>query len=468
VNTRSLGFRLVTWYASLLTLVFVVLGVLTLIYLRHYLEANLLDSQARRAQQIADTLLARVDRTGENAVAQEVEELYSPAANERFIRITRDDGRVLYASGKPTDHTFDPSKVPVLGPQSRIQHFRKEYAPGGALLIASLKYHAGNGAHPAYIVEVGASAERTETTLRQVLIMLAVGLPITVAIAVAGGFALVRRALRPVERIAHNAEAITQHNLSQRLPVMHTGDELERLSLSLNHMISRLEDAIQSSKRFVADASHELRTPLTVLRGELESLAQDEQLKLPTREALGSMLEEVDRLAEIVEALLALSRLDAGEGQAESVRFNLFELAATTADQMGLLAEDKNITITREGAQEVTVEGDRARLKQVIVNLLDNAIKYTPNGGSVELRITRDDGYAVLDVADNGVGIPPEALPHVFKRFYRADDSRSRGQGGVGLGLSIVKSICAAHRVTVEVDSHPGRGSRFRLRFPQP
>jgi heavy metal sensor kinase len=472
VNTRSLGFRLVTWYASVLTLVFVLLGVLTLIYLRHYLEANLLDSQARRAQQIADTLLARLDRTGESALAQEVEELYSPAANERFIRITRGDGRVLYASGKPTDNTFDPSRVPVLRPESPIEHYRKESVPGGALLIATLKYRPPKGsrgsAGPPYIVEVGASAERTETTLRQVLLMLAVGLPVTVSIAVAGGFALVRRALKPVERIAHEAEAITQHNLSQRLPVMQTGDELERLSLSLNHMIGRLEDAIQSSKRFVADASHELRTPLTVLRGELEGLALDEQLKLRTRESLGSMLEEVDRLAEIVEGLLALSRLDAGEGQAESVRFDLFELAAITADQMGLLAEDKNITIIREGEPEITVEGDRARLKQVVVNLLDNAIKYTPDGGSVRLRITREDGHAVLDVVDSGVGIPPEALPHVFKRFYRVDNARSRGQGGAGLGLSIVKSICAAHRVTVEVDSLPGRGSRFRLKFPQP
>jgi signal transduction histidine kinase len=148
------------------------------------------------------------------------------------------------------------------------------------------------------------------------------------------------------------------------------------------------------------------------------------------------------------------------------VRFDLFDLAATTADQMGLLAEDKNITIIRESVQETTVEGDQARLKQVIVNLLDNAIKYTPNGGSVRLRVTREDGQAVLDVADSGIGIPPEALPHIFKRFYRADDSRSRGQGGAGLGLSIVKSICAAHRVSVEVDSHPGRGSRFRLKFP--
>src|ERR1700730_4314633 len=175
MNTRSLGFRLVTWYASLLTLVFVALGVLTLIYLRHYLEANLLDSQARRAQQIADTLLARLDRTGESALAQEVEELYSPAANERFIRITRGDGRVLYASGKPTDNTFDPSRVPVLRPESPIEHYRKESVPGGALLIATLKYRPPKGsrgsAGPPYIVEVGASAERTETTLRQVLLM---------------------------------------------------------------------------------------------------------------------------------------------------------------------------------------------------------------------------------------------------------------------------------------------------------
>ena len=178
MNTRSFGFRLVMWYASVLTLVFVGLGVLTLIYLRHYLEANLLDSQARRAQQIADTLLARLDRTGENAIAQEVEELYSPAANERFIRITRDDGRVLYASGKPTDNTFDPSAVPVLRPEGKIEHFRKEPVPGGALLIATLKYRAANDTRgPAYIVEVGASAERTETTLRQVQAAFGIGAP---------------------------------------------------------------------------------------------------------------------------------------------------------------------------------------------------------------------------------------------------------------------------------------------------
>jgi signal transduction histidine kinase len=246
--------------------------------------------------------------------------------------------------------------------------------------------------------------------------------------------------------------------------VVHTGDELERLSISLNHMISRLEDSIQSSKQFVADASHELRTPLTVLRGGLEALAQDERVKTQTRETLGSMLEEVDRLAEIVEGLLALSRLDAGEANTEWVPFDLAELAATTADQMSLLAEDKNITVVCDLTRGVKVQGDRARMKQVVVNLLDNAIKYTPGGGQVRLGIMQEDGDAILEVADDGIGIPQEALPHVFKRFYRVDGSRSREQGGAGLGLSIVKSICAAHGARVEVASVPGKGSRFRIR----
>jgi heavy metal sensor kinase len=461
MNTRSLSFRLVAWYAGLLTVVYLLLGALTFLFLRHYLEANLLDIQARRARQIADTLLAAAPRTGEATVAQQVEELYSPEANDRLIRITRADGHVVYASGHPKDSSFDPTEVPP-PPLTRSGDFpRKETLSSGALLLAALMY-TGTG-NSRYVVEVGVSNSRTEATLRQVLIMLAIGLPIAVCVAVSGGFILVRRALRPVEQIAHKAEDITQHNLSERLPVVQTGDELERLSISLNHMIGRLEDSFQSSKQFVADASHELRTPLTVLRGELEGLAQDKQLKLQTRETLGSMLEEVDRLAEIVEGLLALSRLDAGEANSEWVAFDLAELAATTADQMSLLAEDKNITVVCESAPGVNVQGDCARMKQVVVNLLDNAIKYTPNGGRVRLNITSEHGCAVLDVADDGIGIPPEALPHVFKRFYRVDGSRSREQGGAGLGLSIVKSICAAHGAQVEVASVPGKGSRFRI-----
>jgi heavy metal sensor kinase len=463
MNSRSLSFRLVTWYAGLLTVVFLLLGALTFFFLRHYLEANLLDIQARRARQIAYTLIASIPRSStEPVVAKQVELLYSPEANDRFIRITRADGEVVYASGFPKDSSFDPTSVPLPPLTRNGEFYRKESLSRGALLLAAVTYGRMGGAR--YVVEVGVSNLRTDGTLRQLLAMMTIGLPIAIGVAVTGGFVLVRRALKPVEQIAHKAEAITQHNLSQRLPVVQTGDELERLSISLNHMISRLEDSIQSSKQFVADASHELRTPLTVLRGELEGLAQDEQLRLQTRETLGSMLEEVDRLTEIVEGLLALSRLDAGEANAEWVPFDLAELAATTADQMSLLAEDKNITVVCEASPGVNVAGDRARMKQVVVNLLDNAIKYTPSGGCVCLKIAHDNGNAILEVVDDGIGIPHEALPHVFKRFYRVDGSRSREQGGAGLGLSIVKSICAAHGAEVEVSSVPGKGSRFRIK----
>jgi heavy metal sensor kinase len=462
VNMHSLRFRLVAWYAGLLTAVFVLLGILTFLFLRHYLEANLLDIQARRARQIASTLVDSSPGTREDTVAHQVESLYSPEANDRFIRITRADGQLVYVSGTPKDHSFDPATVPLPARGLKSEFSRKEQMPRGALLLSAASF-AGIGSSQ-YIVEVGVSNLRTEGTLQQLLVMLAIGLPIAVCVAVAGGFILVRRALKPVERIAHKAAEISQHNLSERLPVVQTGDELERLSISLNHMLSRLEASILSSKQFVADASHELRTPLTVLRGELEGLAQDEEVRLQTRETLGSMLEEVDRLAEIVEGLLALSRLDAGEANCEWVSFDLADLAVTTADQMSLLAEDKNITVDCDSSLGVNINGDRARMKQVIVNLLDNAIKYTPSGGRVRLKIVSEGGHAVLEVADDGIGIPPEALPHVFKRFYRVDGSRSREQGGAGLGLSIVKSICAAHGAEVEVVSVPGAGSRFRIK----
>jgi signal transduction histidine kinase len=231
-------------------------------------------------------------------------------------------------------------------------------------------------------------------------------------------------------------------------------------------MITRLDDAFGNSKRFVADASHELRTPLTVIQGELENLAGDRRLPQDLRDRLGSTLEEVERLGKIVQKLFALSRLDAGEAQSEWVRLDLAALAGATSDQMLLLAEDRKIRVTRETGTPVHIMGDRARLKQVVVNLFDNAVKYTPPGGSVRIRAAAGGGHAVLEVADTGVGIPPEALPLVFERFYRVDRDRSAGEGGAGLGLSIVRSICAAHGGRVEVYSVPGSGSRFTVTLP--
>ena len=428
-----------------------------------FLEASALDTQARRARQIASTLVTPLAPAAESTLVAQVKALYSPEISDRFIRITRADSSVLYRSGEPSDHSFIPADVPPAPAPISQESRRKQAVPDGrAVLVAAVP--AGGSAM--YTVEVGVSTAAIGAVLRQLLWLTAVGLPVIVVVAVSGGYLLVKRTLAPVERIASKAELITHHNLAERLPVVRTGDELERLAISLNHMISRIDEAFQQSKRFVADASHELRTPLTLLRSELEGLAHNPPASDPY-ERLGALLQPVERLSKTVERLFALSRLDAGEAQTEWIEIDLGELVATTADQMLLLAADKGIRVTCEAQGRVLVTGDRSRLKQVAVNLLDNAIKYTPPNGAVHLRVTAAEGRVVLSVEDSGVGIPAEALPHVFERFYRVDTTRSDDTGGAGLGLAIVKTICDAHGAAVRVASTLGRGSSFHVTFPR-
>ena len=316
------------------------------------------------------------------------------------------------------------------------------------------------------MVESGAPYNQIEVVLHGLLVTFAIYMPFVVSLAVAGGYWLMRRSLQPVDEITKRAEGITSTNLSERLPVIRTGDELERLSVSLNRMIDRLDGAFQHINRFSADASHELRTPLTILQLELEGIAQNYRGEAALGDQIGSALEETQRMSRIVESLLAISRLDAGEVKMEKTRIDLGELAASTAGEMTLLAEEKSIQLRTHGTVGVHVEGDRTRLQQVIVNLIDNAIKYTQEGGKVEISVRKEGTAAVLEVSDNGPGIPAACLPHVFERFYRADKARSRANGGAGLGLSIVKAICAAHGGDVEVSSQEGRGSCFRVELP--
>jgi heavy metal sensor kinase len=291
-------------------------------------------------------------------------------------------------------------------------------------------------------------------------------MPFIISLAVVSGYWLMRRSLQPVDEITKRAEGITSTNLSERLPVIRTGDELERLSVSLNRMIERLDQAFQHINRFSADASHELRTPLTILQLELEEIAQSHRLNPPLTDQIGSALEETHRMSHIVENLLVISRLDAGEVKMDKTRLDLGHLAASTAEQMRLLAEEKSILLRSNVATGIFVEGDRSRLQQVIVNLVANAIKYTQEGGEVEISVRGDEGAAVLEVSDNGAGISAHALPHVFERFYRADKARSRNSGGAGLGLAIVKAICTAHGAEIRVSSQEGHGSRFYVELP--
>jgi heavy metal sensor kinase len=465
MNARSLRFQLGLWYAGLLTTVFILLGVATIVLLKHFMEANVRDSQLRRARQVAQGLSPEIVKKGAAAIADEVEARFSPGLNNRFIQIRSSEGQVIYRSPDPADHSFEAEAIPSGRWPERVESFRKAGLPdGGSLLISRYLVKAPGGT--AWLVEAGAPLHPLHAVLRGVAGVMALTLLVAVAVAVAGGYFLVGRALDRVDHISRSAEEISFHNLSGRLPIAHTGDEIERLSESLNRMIQRLDGAFQHSKRFVADASHELRTPLTILRGEMEALLARESLAPAVQERLGSLLEEVDRLTKIVEGLLMLSRLDAGEAQGEWVNVDLAKLTTSTAEQMALLAEDKRIRIRCITPSPVLVRGDRARLKQVVVNLLDNAIKYTADGGKVTLQVSTQPSQAVLDVTDSGPGISAEALPHVFERFFRADQARSRDAGGAGLGLAIVHSICAAHDGRVTVESAAGQGSRFRVELP--
>ncbi len=296
---------------------------------------------------------------------------------------------------------------------------------------------------------------------------LAAGLLVIVTLTILGGWSLMRRALSPVGNIAVAAQEITLRDLRRRLPVPDTRDEIADLSVVLNRMIARLQESFENVSRFTADASHELRTPLTIIRGELEGIISRARVNDDVRSALGSLLEEVERLVTIVQRLFALSRLDAGEAQSERLKLNLAELAETTVDQMSLLTEEKGISFRCLTNEIVEVEGDPTRLKQVIVNLLDNAIKYTPNGGEIELAVWAANGTAFIEIKDTGPGIPEAALPHVLERFYRADEVHSRDVEGAGLGLAIVQSIAFAHGGSVSVNSAPDHGCQVTVSLPR-
>jgi heavy metal sensor kinase len=465
MNARSLRFRVTAWYASLMAGSLLVFGAAAYLGLQQYLHHALQNSLLDEARSVGIKLLADVRSEGEEHVIDEINEHYAPEITTQFIRITRRDGSVLYQSAPPKGGGFDPTRVPAVKGRLQTEFSREEDGAGAIpLLIAALPFETPDGDW--YLIETGTSLLPIKSVLRGLLLILALGLPIVVAGAIVGGYLLMRKSLRPVDEITRQAERIRLGNLGDRLPVQRTGDELERLATALNQMLARLEDSFHNINRFSADASHELRTPLTILRGELEALARQPDLPVAWLEPIGSMLEETARLGRIIDHLLTIARLDAAVVQMEGQVLDLGTLARSTAEQMRLLAEEKRISVEYSVTPGVAVFGDPARLVQMIVNLLDNAIKYTGEEGHVELSTSAAGDIAVLEVSDNGLGISAEALPHVFERFYRADKARSRESGGTGLGLSIAKAICSAHNGSISISSVEGEGTRVRVELP--
>ncbi|HSI12221.1 MAG TPA: ATP-binding protein [Chthoniobacter sp.] len=464
MNSQSIHFRLIVWHAGVLLLVLLGFGAFTYTTLRFFSNQVLREAMAHRAQQIADLVTSNAAAKDPNFVSREIVKRYDPAMNDRFVRVTGADGKVLFLSAAPNDHSFVPEEIPAWsGSVARISSYQVTAAGGTPLLMATQRVDAQAGK---FVIEVGGTLTANERLLQRLLLALLLGLPVVLGVVVLGGYVLTKRALEPVQTMTRAAQEITASHLSRRLPSLQSEDEIAHLASMLNQMIARLDESFQNTARFTADASHELRTPLTIIRGELEAILLRRKLEPELRDAVASLLEEAERLVRIVEGLFALSRLDAGEAQTERVRFDLAKLVETTAEQMCLLAEVKHIDLVYETSTCVEVEGDRSRLKQVVVNLLDNAIKYTPEKGRVSLAVRSQNGSALLEVSDTGPGVSEKALPHLFERFYRADEVRSREIGGAGLGLSIVQSICAAHGGSVSAANTPPSGCRFTVEIP--
>jgi len=464
----SLRARVTSWYIGLLAVTLVLFSVAVYAGIHSYLKSTLQRGLQSTAETIAQTYLAHIPEKGQRWALGEIRESYDNGASDRFVRIST-DGTVLYKTGDMRDPTIRIDDLPIPAIAAAF-HSQKTYHQD--VTAYTLPFYATDGR--VILVEAGASLDAMQQTLHSLAETLSITTPLVLLIATIGGYWLMKRPLRPLVVLTDKAEDVGRKQLGERLPVIPTGDELERLTHALNRMIGRLEESLAHNYRFSADASHELRTPLTIMRGELEEMVQLANLPPQAVENLVSTLDEIDRMSRIVNSLMTITRLDSGGERMDLVPVDIAALTRTTMDHMRLLAVERGIPLTLEAPGSLFVQADAMRMKQVLVNLIDNAIKYTPANdeaagdaaGGVHVSLEVSGEQVVLQVADHGIGIATAVIPHVFERFYRADYARNRVAGGVGLGLAIVKTIITAHNGEVFVRSVEGQGTTISVHLP--
>jgi len=305
-----------------------------------------------------------------------------------------------------------------------------------------------------------------DAQLREILVVLAGGLPLVVALAGAGGYMLARRALAPIDDLASEARRITADRLHDRLSVPNDKDEIGRLAAVINDTFARLESSFAQLRRFTADASHELRTPLAVIRGIGEVGLRETRTPAEYKDAIGSMLEEVDRLTRLVDTLLRLSYGDAGTIRLSRGPLDLGQLTREVTSSLAILAEERNQRLAVDAADGVSVTADRLVLREAIANVVDNAIKYSPQASTIDVRVRPGNGRASVSVADQGSGIAPEHRERIFDRFFRVDEGRSRDAGGAGLGLAIARWAVEVNGGRISVEPGAKGGSIFRIVLP--
>jgi heavy metal sensor kinase len=309
--------------------------------------------------------------------------------------------------------------------------------------------------------------ENIAKTRRRFLLIIASMLPFGILLAGGGGWLLARRALKPVDQMTRTAQRISGERLDERLQETGNDDELDRLAKTLNDMLGRLDSAFFQMRQFSADASHELKTPLTILKGEMEVALRTPRSPEEYQRVLNSGLEELDRINHLVEGLLLLARVDAGVLKLDLKPVALEKLLLEVSEQMKVVAEAHAIELHTGSLEPAPVQGDKEHLRRLVLNLLDNGIKYTPSGGKVTVTLHSKDEWVFLKITDSGIGLSKVDQQRVFSRFYRSTETRFRDERGVGLGLSIARSIAVAHGGRIEVESILGQGSTFTIFLPK-
>lgn len=457
----SIGSRLTLWYLAIFAAAQLLFGVTMWFVLRQELYSVADDALKAQIEDLTNFLKSQKKKNMTvTKLREEASEAYDLEHSGDFLQVYDQDGNWIFRAPSLENNQFTPAAAAAIKGRS----FQNVQLANKPFRFITQRIEV-NGRF--YTVQTGVPADQIIATLswfRRYLVMLA---PLLLIAAASGGYWLSRKALSPVDALTRTARSISGNNLGERLETLATGDELQRLSDTLNEMLARIESAFLRVAQFTADASHELRTPISLIRTEAEIALRRSRGDTEYREALRHILLEVERTSSLVEELLSLARADSGR---ESLNLTLVDLRAAIteiANEWRHLVEARSLEFSQKFVNsELLVSADRNALQRLLAILLDNAVKYTPPPGAIELELEERGDKAVIIVRDSGIGIAEPDQAKIFERFYRVDKARSRELGGAGIGLAIAEWIVHQHRGSIAVQSSVGKGSTFLIEFP--
>ena len=456
----SIGVRLTLWYVAIFTLGELVFAAGTWMILRYSLFDLIDDSMESQIEDLRNLLGTQRNNVTPAQVADQLASVYGHEHAGDYLEIYEENGQPVYRSKVLQIEPPTPLRpAPVNQPVFRTRNFKGQYV---RFAFAKLDINGRT-----YTVVTGAPADDAVETLQLFRNYLLVFAPLWLLTSAGVGYWMSRKALAPVDALVRTARDISGTNLNRRLQTLKTGDELQRLTDTLNEMLGRIESAFQRITQFTADASHELRTPVSLIRTEAELALRRSRTDAEYKESLRQILHEAERTTHLIEQLLQVARADSGRESLAMQALDLSKILRGTVSIWQQVAAARDIEFsTSIPEMDISVMGDQSLLRRLADILLDNAFKYTPSPGSVHLVLEVRQETAVITVQDSGVGIAHEEQEKIFERFYRVDKARSWEQGGVGLGLAIAQWIVSQHRGTISVESRQGEGAMFRVNLP--